>query len=80
MEILFIHPPVTEQERYGSFAKAGSVLPPLGLLYMSSYLKKKGYNQIDFVDGLGEDVTFAELKTLAQKIKPLIKVDPDFLV
>lgn len=70
MKILLIHPPVTDEERYGKFAKAGSVLPPLGLLYMSSYLKKKGYKQVNFVDGLGENLTFAELKKLIQKIGP----------
>lgn len=37
---------------------------------MSSYLKKKGYDQISFIDGLGEKVTFPKLKKLVQTINP----------
>ena len=72
MKILLIHPPITDNERYGSFAKAGSILPPLGLLYISSYLRKNGYNHVSLVDGLRDNTGFSELNNRVQEFCPSV--------
>jgi radical SAM superfamily enzyme YgiQ (UPF0313 family) len=41
-DLLLINPPITLEERYGSFASVGSQAPPLGLCYIAANVKKSG--------------------------------------
>jgi len=41
--LVLVNPPITLEERYGSFASVGSQAPPLGLCYLASSAKKQGY-------------------------------------
>jgi len=44
MKVLMLMPPFLMKERYGKgFEKIGSVLPPLGLLYLGAVLEKAGH-------------------------------------
>lgn len=42
-DLLLVNPPITLEERYGSFASVGSQAPPLGLCYLASSARKQGY-------------------------------------
>jgi len=41
--IVFINPPLTLEERYGSLAEAGSTMPSLGLLSLAAVARKNGF-------------------------------------
>ena len=43
-DLLLINPPITLEERYGSFASVGSQAPPLGLCYLAASVRKRGYS------------------------------------
>ena len=43
-DLLLINPPITLEERYGSFASVGSQAPPLGLCYLAASARKLGYS------------------------------------
>jgi len=42
-DFLLVNPPITLEERYGSFASVGSQAPPLGLCYLASSARKRGH-------------------------------------
>ena len=42
--LLLVNPPITLEERYGSFASVGSQAPPLGLCYLAASVRKHGYS------------------------------------
>lgn len=42
MDIIFVNPPLTLKERFGKFAPAGNVMPPLGLCYLAAMCREKG--------------------------------------
>ncbi len=42
-DLVLVNPPITLEERYGSFASVGSQAPPLGLCYLASSARKQGY-------------------------------------
>jgi radical SAM superfamily enzyme YgiQ (UPF0313 family) len=42
-DLLLVNPPITLEERYGSFASVGSQAPPLGLCYLAASARKQGY-------------------------------------
>lgn len=44
--IVFVNPPLTLRERYGRLYGAGSVAPPLGLLYLASSVRQEGYEPL----------------------------------
>jgi len=51
MRILLINPYVPLEILYGkAFSSQGAVLPPLGLLYLASYLKTKGVYTVEILD------------------------------
>lgn len=58
MEILLIYPPLSIQERYGNrrIGKSGGHLPPLGIAYISAYLRERGYT-VGLIDALASDMT-----------------------
>ena len=43
IDLLLVNPPITLEERYGSFASVGSQAPPLGLCYLASSAIAAGY-------------------------------------
>ena len=43
-DLLLINPPITLEERYGSFATVGSQAPPLGLCYLAASARKCGFS------------------------------------
>jgi len=49
MKILLLFPPQLGEERYGKLARAGSYLPPLGLLYIAAVLEEK--HSVKVIDG-----------------------------
>ncbi len=55
--VVLINPPLTMEERYGTLAKAGSELPPLGLCNLAAVVKPQGAD-VSIIDApaLGLDV------------------------
>ena len=43
-DLLLINPPITLEERYGSFASVGSQAPPLGLCYIAATVRQASYS------------------------------------
>jgi len=43
IDLLLINPPITLEERYGTFASVGSQAPPLGLCYVAATVRNAGY-------------------------------------
>ena len=71
-DLLLINPPITLEERYGSFASVGSQAPPLGLCYLASSAKKFGYSvQIIDAPALDMDLT----RTMAE----IVKIDAELI-
>ena len=65
MKILLITPP--------AFAETGqntSTAPPMGLLYLASYSRKHGYQNIKIVDTDADKVTWEKLEQLFKKENP----------
>ena len=63
-DLLLVNPPITLEERYGSFASVGSQAPPLGLCYLAASARKSGYSvQIIDAPAMGMDLarTMAEI-------------------
>jgi len=70
IDLLLINPPLTLEERYGSFAKMGSEAPPLGICVIAACVRKEGYN-VKIVDapaqGLNLSATVEEVKRMNPK-------------
>ena len=63
MKIALLLPPHSLEDRYNKYmAKAGGFFPPLGILYLASYLRKKNHEVI-VIDG-----TFVNRKDMLGKI------------
>lgn len=57
-DLLLVNPPITLEERYGSFASVGSQAPPLGLCYLAATARNSGYSvQIIDAPALDMDLT-----------------------
>ena len=57
-DLLLVNPPITLEERYGSFASVGSQAPPLGLCYLAASVRKEGYSvRIIDAPALDMDIT-----------------------
>jgi len=69
MKILFIHPPLTGEERYGKFKEVGSYLPPLGLCYIAAVLEKQNID-VQIIDGLGENLSIDDICNMAKRYSP----------
>ena len=64
-DIVLVNPPITLEERYGSFASVGSQAPPLGLCYLAASARKHGFSvQIIDAPALNMDLprTTAEIE------------------
>ncbi|MBI5797310.1 radical SAM protein [Candidatus Woesearchaeota archaeon] len=72
MDILFISPPLSVDERYGkSVGNAGGHLPPLGLAALAAYVRKKG-RTVNLIDSLIFDYTNDDLINIAEKDPPKV--------
>jgi len=45
-KIVFVNPPLTQEERFGDFASAGNIMPPLGLCYLAAVTREKYFTEI----------------------------------
>ena len=65
-DLLLVNPPITLEERYGSFASVGSQAPPLGLCYLAASVRQNGY-RVKIIDAPALDMdlnrTLAEIAT-----------------
>ena len=62
MKILFLVPPLSVKDRYGSdLGKVGPTCEPLGLAYLASCLRKKGHN-IKILDTLALNYNQEDIK------------------
>ena len=55
MKIVFVNPPVSIFERYGTLAPAGSNAPPLGLCSLAAVTRDKGY-ETALIDAQNENL------------------------
>ena len=70
--IVFISPPLTLEERYGSLGKGGANMPPIGLLYLSAICKKAGYETF-LVDASCPE------RPLDRIVNEVLSLDPAFV-
>ncbi len=68
MKILLVFPPILGEERYGKLARAGSYLPPLGLLYLAAVLEDR--HEVKVVDGSVLDITVEDLREEIRAWRP----------
>lgn len=66
-EVVLINPPISTIERYGGLADVGSVLPPLGLCYIASFLERAGYS-VSIIDG---EVLNLSIKQVAEEVSAI---------
>ena len=72
MDILFVSPPLSVDERYGkSVGNAGGHLPPLGLAALAAYVREKG-RTVGLIDSLVYDYTNENLIKIAEKDPPKV--------
>lgn len=71
VDLLLINPPLTLEERYGSFAKMGSEAPPLGICVIAACVRKEGY-KVKIVDapaqGLDLHATVEQVKVINPRL------------
>ncbi len=69
-DIVFINPPLTNEERYGIKFKAGGQTPPTGLCLIAAVCRKSGYD-VGLIDAPSLNLNFEETvnKVLEQKPK-----------
>lgn len=67
MDIIFVNPPLTLEERFGKFAPAGNIMPPLGLCYLAAACRAHGL-KTEIIDAPAE-------KLDAEKVKERILQD-----
>ena len=70
MSIIFVSPPLTLKERFGKFAPAGNVMPPLGLCYLAAACRERGLSSA-IIDAPAEGLGLLETKERILKKKPL---------
>ena len=70
--ILLINPNTSLEKRYGTFAEFGSKTPPLGLCFLASFLRKKGYSPF-ILDACSLNLSVEDI------IKFLNRVDINFI-
>jgi len=68
MKILLLFPPQMGEERYGKLARAGSYLPPLGLLYIAAVLEE--HHSVKIIDGSVGSITSQNIKNVITEWKP----------
>ena len=68
MKVLLIYPD-EPKDRYGSYSKVGSYLPPLGLAYMAAVLEKEG-REVKIIDNSVMSWSIEKIATEAKKYNP----------
>jgi anaerobic magnesium-protoporphyrin IX monomethyl ester cyclase len=68
-QVVFVNPPLTLEERFGRFAKAGNVMPPLGLCYLAAYTRSKGY-KTEILDAPAEAMSYVDAASFILAKKP----------
>lgn len=82
MKVVFINPPVTKQERYGTLAPAGSYSPPLGLCSLAAVARKMGFESkiIDSqVEELDRQGTLERVDSFSPQIVGITSTTSTFL-
>lgn len=70
--IVFSTSPLTLEERYGTLAGAGNTLPSMGLLYLSSVVRKNGY-KTGVVEASSLGLNYEEA------LKQILSFSPDYV-
>ncbi len=65
-DLLLINPPITLEERYGSFASVGSQAPPLGLCYIAANVRESGHS-VQIIDAPALNMAISQ--TLSEIVK-----------
>ena len=73
LDVLFIYPALSVQERYGNrkVGDTGGHLPPIGIMSIASYLREKGY-RVDVIDTLVINWINTDILNHIRKSKPKI--------
>ncbi len=73
IDILFIFPPISVTERYGSrnVGKIGGLQPPLGIASLAAYTREKGYN-VWIIDAVAQNYNNEEILNYIRKNKPAV--------
>jgi radical SAM superfamily enzyme YgiQ (UPF0313 family) len=66
-DLLLVNPPITLEERYGSFASVGSQAPPLGLCYLAASARKSGCS-VQIIDAPALDMDLTRTMDAVAKI------------
>ncbi len=67
MKVLLVNPPVN-QEVYSNYYESAAILPPVGLLYIASYIRK--HHEIELIDCPAKKIGEGKLITLITKAEP----------
>ncbi|MCL5037143.1 MAG: B12-binding domain-containing radical SAM protein [Chloroflexi bacterium] len=71
MDILFINPPLTMEERYNDLKEAGSSMPSLGLLILASIAREAGYDA-GILDACAMNMDLARTLSRIKELRPKI--------
>ncbi|MFA5333172.1 MAG: radical SAM protein [Candidatus Nanoarchaeia archaeon] len=72
MDILFVYPPISVNERYNkNLGKVGGDLPPLGIAQLASYLRERKFT-VGLIDAIALDYTVEKLIEEITKLKPKV--------
>lgn len=71
MDIIFVNPPLTLKERFGKFAPAGNVMPPLGLCYLAAACREKGL-KTEILDAPAEGIGILQAKERILRKRPRV--------
>lgn len=67
--ILLLYPPLSLQNKFGSFDAFGSNSPPIGLVHLGSWLRSLGHD-VAILDAAGTEKTQDEVVAFAARMKP----------
>jgi len=69
MKVLLIYPPFKQQEIYSDLYKSESILPPMGLAYIASYLIAQGHG-VKLWDSVALSLNLKDIKDIIKVEKP----------
>ena len=69
LDLVLINPPLTMEERYGKFAALGSNTPNLGLCYLASSARSKGFS-VKIIDAPVQDLNINQTVSLVKECRP----------
>ena len=68
IKTLVLQPPISDEIMWGRFKKGSGYVPPLGIMYIASFMESKGFS-CDVVDCLVEKYKISDLKDFLSKNK-----------